>query len=86
MTNATAAAMTATTMTATTKPMRASGLGDSTMHTQANRVRLATLERVLKEQLNTVLTAGYFGVSVISLDVNDGTIMSVRHSVERMER
>lgn len=55
-------------------------------HTDANRTKLATVERVLRDQLAAVLTGGFHGLAAIELDINDGTIQAVRHRVERMER
>ena len=54
--------------------------------TDANRVKVALLERVLRDQLATALARGFFGVTKIELAIQDGTIQHVRHGVERTER
>lgn len=60
--------------------------GKPLSHTDANRGKLAVVERVLRNQLSAVLTAGFHGLAMIELDINDGTIQAVRHRVEQMER
>lgn len=60
--------------------------GKSMSQTEANRGKLAVVERVLRNQLSAVLTAGFHGLAMIELDINDGTIQAVRHRVEQMER
>jgi hypothetical protein len=65
---------------------RRAAVAKPTSHTEANRVKLALLDRVLKDQLSTVLTTGYNGTTVIEIAINDGTIQHLRHRVERMER
>jgi hypothetical protein len=61
-------------------------LAKPTIQTEANRVKLALLDRVLKDQLSTVLIDGYYGETVVELTINDGTIQHLHHSIRRMEQ
>ena len=54
--------------------------------TPTNRKKTAQLQRALAEILNEVLRRGFHGTAGVELSVQDGTIQSLRRSVDRLER
>lgn len=79
----------ASTMTTTAKRPQKDGStsnGFALSLTDANRGKLALVERILKDQFATALARGFHGVATLELAVQDGTIQHVRHGIERTER
>jgi hypothetical protein len=51
-----------------------------------NAKKMKQLSKVLKELLDEVLHHGFFGIGVIEIGIQDGTIQHIRRRVERIEK
>jgi hypothetical protein len=54
--------------------------------TPTNQRKLATLKAALDAIVADVLQRGFYGVAVVELSVQDGTIQCIRRKVERIEQ
>jgi hypothetical protein len=54
--------------------------------TAGNVKKLAQLQRAMAELLDEILRRGFFGSASLEVGVQDGTIQSIRRTVEKVER
>ena len=54
--------------------------------TTTNQKRMAQLQQALSELCAEVLRRGFHGTAGLEVNVQDGTIQSIRRRVERVER
>jgi hypothetical protein len=54
--------------------------------TSGNVKKVAQLEAIMAEVLIESLRRGFFGTVSVTLSVQDGTIQSIRRSLERVEK
>ena len=55
-------------------------------NTPGDTKKLTRLELILAETLAEMLRRGVFGTARIKLNVQDGTIQHIRHTIERIEQ
>ena len=54
--------------------------------TPANQKKMVQLKLALGNVLTEVLRRGFFGTAGVEITVQDGTIQTIRRTVERLER
>ncbi len=54
--------------------------------TPANKIKTERANKVLAQLLKTSLLQGFYGTSTLELVVSDGTIQTIRHKVEQIEK
>ena len=54
--------------------------------TSGNQKKMAQLKSALGEMLAEILRRGFHGTAAVEVSVQDGTIQSIRRTVERIER
>ena len=54
--------------------------------TPANEQKIAHLKAAISEVLGQVLQRGFYGSASVEVVISDGTIQSVRRTIEQVER
>ena len=54
--------------------------------TPANREKVSQLREVLAEILAATLQRGFHGTAAVEVNIQDGTIQTIRHRVEQIRR
>ena len=54
--------------------------------TPVNQQKVAQLQEAVGELLAQVLKQGFFGTAGVELSIQDGTIQTIRRTMERIER
>lgn len=54
--------------------------------TPANKIKAERANKVLGQLLNASLKQGFYGTTTLELVISDGTIQTISHKVEQVEK
>lgn len=54
--------------------------------TPANKIKVERANKVLGQLLKASLKQGFYGTTTLELVISDGTIQTIRHKVEQVEK
>ena len=54
--------------------------------TPANKIKVQRANQVLIQLLKASLKQGFYGTTTLELVISDGTIQTIRHKVEQIEK